>query len=155
MLYVALENHWERSRSVGLSNATTRAPRGLRCSVNRLMVPPLPAASRPSNRTTTFPPRRLDPLLNLQQLDLQLGLLPLIGLAADFLLVRVLPGFEDSPDGVAVAPQFRQALLRSRVQASRDLPLVPVISVARGLSCRRLQRVCRICLVPSGTGIGF
>ena len=29
-----------------------REPRGFRCSVKRLMVPPLPAASRPSNRMT-------------------------------------------------------------------------------------------------------
>ena len=41
--------HWDRSRSVGLTSATTVAPRGLRCSVKRLIVPPLPAASRPSN----------------------------------------------------------------------------------------------------------
>ena len=34
--------------NVGFSRATTRAPRGFRFSVNRLIVPPLPAASRPS-----------------------------------------------------------------------------------------------------------
>src|SRR5436190_230737 len=33
-----------------------RAPRGLRFSMKRLMVPPLPAASRPSNRMTSFCP---------------------------------------------------------------------------------------------------
>ena len=44
--------HWVRSRSVGFSSATTVAPRGFRCSVNRLIVPPLPAASRPSNTIT-------------------------------------------------------------------------------------------------------
>ena len=39
-----------------LLNATTRAVRGFRCSVKRLMVPPLPAASRPSNSITIFWP---------------------------------------------------------------------------------------------------
>ena len=51
--------HWVDSRSVGFSSATTRAPRGLRCSVNRLIAPPLPAASRPSKTTTTFRPDAL------------------------------------------------------------------------------------------------
>ena len=36
--------------------ATTRAARGLRCSMKRLIVPPLPAASRPSNKITCLPP---------------------------------------------------------------------------------------------------
>ncbi|SHX13930.1 Uncharacterised protein [Mycobacteroides abscessus subsp. abscessus] len=51
--------HWVRSRSVGFSSATTRAPRGFRCSMKRLMVPPLPAASRPSKRMTCRAPVRL------------------------------------------------------------------------------------------------
>ena len=54
--------HWVRSRSVGFSSATTRAPRGFRCSVNRLIVPPLPAASRPSKISTTFCPVSLTQL---------------------------------------------------------------------------------------------
>ena len=45
--------HWPCSRSDGLLSATVRADLGSRCSVKRLMVPPLPAASRPS-KTTTF-----------------------------------------------------------------------------------------------------
>src|SRR6266511_645869 len=48
--------HWLRSRSVGVPSATTRQIRGFRLSVIRLMVPPLPAASRPSNSTTTRSP---------------------------------------------------------------------------------------------------
>ena len=48
--------HWVRSRSLGFSSATVRQPRGFRCSVNRLMVPPLPAASRPSKTMTIFWP---------------------------------------------------------------------------------------------------
>jgi hypothetical protein len=51
--------HWVRSRSLGFSSATTVAPRGLRCSMKRLIVPPLPAASRPSNTITTFCPDSL------------------------------------------------------------------------------------------------
>ena len=48
--------HWVCSRSLGLASATTVAPRGFRCSVNRLIVPPLPAASRPSNTITMCSP---------------------------------------------------------------------------------------------------
>ncbi len=48
--------HWVRSRSLGLTRATTVAPRGFRCSVKRLIVPPLPAASRPSNTSTIRSP---------------------------------------------------------------------------------------------------
>src|ERR687890_252032 len=45
-----------RSNSGQAARATTRAMRGLRLSVILLIVPPLPAASRPSNRTTTLSP---------------------------------------------------------------------------------------------------
>ena len=45
--------HSSLSFSVGFSRATARAPRGLRFSVKRLIVPPLPAASRPSNTITS------------------------------------------------------------------------------------------------------
>jgi ABC-type transport system involved in cytochrome bd biosynthesis fused ATPase/permease subunit len=41
---------WDDSLRFSVS-ATTRAPRGFKFSIKRLMVPPLPAASRPSNRT--------------------------------------------------------------------------------------------------------
>ena len=47
------------SRSVGAGRATTRKVRGLTRSVIRLIVPPLPAVSRPSNTTQTLAP---DPL---------------------------------------------------------------------------------------------
>lgn len=48
--------HWVRSRSVGFGSATMRGTRGLRCSATRLLVPPLPAASRPSMTTTRRAP---------------------------------------------------------------------------------------------------
>ncbi len=48
--------HWVRSRSVGAGRATMRAIRGLRYWVMVLMVPPLPAASRPSKMTTSRTP---------------------------------------------------------------------------------------------------
>src|SRR5690348_8105129 len=44
------------SRSVGAGSATTRNTRGLTRSVIRLMVPPLPAVSRPSNTMQIFAP---------------------------------------------------------------------------------------------------
>ena len=50
--------------------------------MNRLMVPPLPAASRPSKRITTPLAGLLGPGLELQQLDLEVVLLRLVGLAA-------------------------------------------------------------------------
>src|SRR5712691_10214468 len=48
--------HCDCSRSVGWGSAAIRAMRGLRYSVTRLIVLPLPAASRPSNITTTRQP---------------------------------------------------------------------------------------------------
>ncbi len=53
---VALEVPLAASRSLGFSSATTVAPRGLRCSMKRLIVPPLPAASRPSKTMTSLCP---------------------------------------------------------------------------------------------------
>jgi hypothetical protein len=53
VLDVALEVPLAALGSLGFSSATTRAPRGLRCSMKRLIVPPLPAASRPSKMITT------------------------------------------------------------------------------------------------------
>ena len=44
------------SRSVGAGSATTRNTRGLTRSTIRLIVPPLPAVSRPSNTTQTLAP---------------------------------------------------------------------------------------------------
>src|SRR5437764_14450831 len=44
------------SRSVGAGNAMTRNTRGLTRSVIALIVPPLPAPSRPSNTTHTLSP---------------------------------------------------------------------------------------------------
>src|SRR5215471_2727007 len=44
------------SRSVGAGSAMTRKTRGLTRSVIALMVPPLPAPSRPSKRMQTFRP---------------------------------------------------------------------------------------------------
>src|SRR6516225_5663260 len=52
-------NSWLFSRSVGAGRATTRKTRGLTRSVMALIVPPLPAASRPSNRTMAFAPSAL------------------------------------------------------------------------------------------------
>src|SRR5688572_10378730 len=47
---------WLFSRSVGAGSATTRNTRGLTRSLIALMVPPLPAPSRPSNTTQTLRP---------------------------------------------------------------------------------------------------
>src|SRR2546429_5490128 len=47
------------SRSVGAGSATTRNTRGLTRSVIRLIVPPFPAVSRPSNTTQILAPDAL------------------------------------------------------------------------------------------------
>src|SRR4030095_10129660 len=47
---------WLFSRSVGAESAMTRNTRGLTRSVIALMVPPLPAPSRPSNTMHTLSP---------------------------------------------------------------------------------------------------
>src|ERR1700733_15868201 len=44
----------ERSRSFGAGSATTRKTRGLTLSVSRLITPPFPAVSRPSNTMHTL-----------------------------------------------------------------------------------------------------
>ena len=49
----------------------------------RLMVPPLPAASRPSKMTATRSPACSDPLLQLHELDLQLVELGLVGVGVE------------------------------------------------------------------------
>src|SRR5260221_14523841 len=46
-------NIWPFFRSDGAGRATTRTTRGLTFSLRALMVPPLPAASRPSNKMIT------------------------------------------------------------------------------------------------------
>ena len=48
--------HCAFSRSVGLSSAAIRANRGFRYWMTRLIVPPLPAASRPSKITAIRAP---------------------------------------------------------------------------------------------------
>ena len=45
-----------RSRALGVGSATMRVTRGFRNSDTRLIVEPLPAASRPSKITTTRAP---------------------------------------------------------------------------------------------------
>ena len=47
---------WDFSRSVGVGSATTRNTRGLTRSTMRLIVPPLPAVSRPSNTMQILAP---------------------------------------------------------------------------------------------------
>jgi hypothetical protein len=58
-LDVALNVHLGLLRSEGAGSATTRKTRGLTRSVMVLIVPPLPPASRPSNRTIATPLRPL------------------------------------------------------------------------------------------------
>src|SRR5215475_14079492 len=70
-------------RSVGAGRATTRNTRGLTRSVIALMVPPLPAPSRPSNTIMIRRPSaltlRLQPLQFLHKLlTLELGLLVVV-----------------------------------------------------------------------------
>src|SRR5437763_1011796 len=65
-------NIWDFWRSEGAGSATTRNVRGLTRSVSALMVPPLPAASRPSNRMMMRAPLFLHPILQMAKLDLKL-----------------------------------------------------------------------------------
>ena len=71
--------HCVRSRSVGMGSATIRATRGLRYSVTRLIVLPLPAASRPSKTTTTRWPVVLTHSWTRDELGLQPQQLRLVG----------------------------------------------------------------------------
>ena len=58
----------------------------------RLMTPPLPAASRPSKRTTDLQPLQAHPLLHLEQLELQ---------PRELVDVLVLPGADRRRLGIA------------------------------------------------------
>src|ERR1043165_2256485 len=58
---------WLFSRSVGAGNATTRNTRGLTRSVIALIVPPLPAPSRPSKIRMTRRPLYLTQTCSLQR----------------------------------------------------------------------------------------
>ena len=79
------------SRSDGAGSATTRNTRGLTRSVIALMVPPLPAPSRPSNTTMIRKPFCFDPLLKVAQLGLQPAQFLFVLLAFEFwLLITVL-----------------------------------------------------------------
>jgi hypothetical protein len=69
------------SRSVGTGRATIRNTRGLTRSVIRLIVPPFPAVSRPSNTMQILGSRGLDPLLHGDELAMQEPHLLLILLA--------------------------------------------------------------------------
>src|SRR6478609_4470420 len=64
---------WDFSRALGAGRATTWKTRGLTRSTIRLMVPPLPAVSRPSNTMQIFAPVAFDPFLKGHQLGLQRG----------------------------------------------------------------------------------
>jgi hypothetical protein len=64
------------SRSDGVPRATTVAPRGFSGSRMRLIVPPLPAASRPSKSSTMRSPVCLIQALELDQLEVQAGRAP-------------------------------------------------------------------------------
>ena len=72
--------------------------------MNRLIVPPLPAASRPSKMITRRSPGRLDPVLQLEQLDLQQALVVLVRRSRSMpLVVRV--ALPPGVDRAAVAAQ--------------------------------------------------
>jgi len=75
-------DHWVSCAPVGVASATHLGKTlGLRHSVIRLIVPPLPAASRPSNSTTTLRPSALIHSWSFDELDLQPGQLALVALA--------------------------------------------------------------------------
>jgi hypothetical protein len=71
------------SRSEGAGSATTRKVRGLTRSVMDRMVPPLPAASRPSKTTMIRSPLALTQSCNEQELGLQLAQLLLVFFALE------------------------------------------------------------------------
>ena len=111
------------SRSVGAGSATTRKTRGLTRSVMRLIVPPLPAASRPSKTTQILAPVAFTHVLELDQLHLQR-----LQLALEFLgRHRGLRRIRDSPvvgrcHMCSVLPLSSPSCLSSCPSASSRLP---------------------------------
>ena len=113
------------SRSVGAGSATTRNTRGLTRSVIRLIVPPLPAVSRPSKTTQTFAPVRLDPLLQGDELALQPLQFGLVLLAAQ-------PG-----PGAAAPLRDRGAAVAVDLPDRRDVPVLGLLRHALASVCCR------------------
>ena len=108
--------------------------------MKRLMVPPLPAASRPSKRITHALPGLLDPGLQLQQFDLQLVLLLLVVLARHQVLVRVAafaPVARQRHVRVFLALAFGFLAFEQRVAQGRQI-------VGRGARDDGLERVDRL-----------
>ena len=115
---------WLFSRSVGAGSATTRNTRGLTRSVIALMVPPLPAPSRPSNTMQTFKPFVLDPLLQLDQLDVQLGELLVVELA--FEPVTAIAAAVRFFSHACISPRSIHPSLHAPCSHSRDVSIEPV-----------------------------
>src|SRR6516225_9666816 len=119
------------SRSDGAGNATTRNTRGLTRSVMALIVPPLPAASRPSKITTTRRPSCLTQSCRAQSST--------CSLRSDFSYSLRFIGFPPSPSRLFAGgdPQrFRQT---PRVIECAVGPAEHVETVARRPSSHSLQ----------------
>jgi hypothetical protein len=61
--------------------------------------------------------RLLDPFLNLEQLDLELGLRLFVSRAPHLGLVRIVPGLEGVPDRFGIMAQLGEPVLRRVVAA--------------------------------------
>ena len=94
--------------------------------MNRLMVPPLPAASRPSNRIDHALAGLLDPRLHLEQLDLEQPLVPLVLRPGHALVVRV-----------TLAPRVQDPAVRPQQQRVVEVLGVGQQAVAAQVGVRR------------------
>ena len=103
--------HCARSRSDGAGKAATFTTRGLRYCVMRLMVPPLPAPSRPSKITATAGANPADPFLQLDQLHLEPSQLLLVPLVGQICRVSALGRCLLCHDSLIVAPEWRSRMV--------------------------------------------
>ena len=143
------------SRSVGAGRATTLNTRGLTRSVMRLIVPPLPAVSRPSNTMQILAPRRLDPLLHGHELAVEARHLGLVLLA---LHLRRRAGRALLLGGIAIAAlRFGPPLLRRLLGLLRHDDYLPVSSRVGRLRAPRVgsppTRLRRRLLVDAGSAV--
>ena len=99
----------ERSRSVGAGSATTRKTRGLTRSTIRLIVPPLPAVSRPSKTMQILAPERLTHSWTATSSPCKARELALVGLALHPLRVahQARPPRGERPGSTAAARRRR------------------------------------------------
>src|SRR6185369_2617307 len=163
---------------MGFVSATTRAARGLRYSMNGLVVPPLPAASRPSKRIRCLVPVSWAQYWNFSSSICSLYLIVFVDVPVEPLVVRVVlePGLDRVAPGVDEVGVGQVLVVPDAVAAGEQLVQVLAEVLVHHTSLRRWLVRCRrsswgtgsrsrvgervhspglVCGAPLGGGFGF